>query len=144
MDPRAAKKWLRTAERTMEDVFRDHGIRTEPAPGLGVGTGYKLVNSMFVIGDNGEPFCRVMKHCQLTISELKYLTRVRDRKDFTLKIKTKGPDDLASCLRYLCTWGPHIEKLSKMEPQEAGSDENWADDDLLDTTSSMGGNSTGY
>lgn len=144
MDPRAAKKYLRVSERTMEDAFLDCGIRTEPAPGLGVGTGYRLVNAMFVPQDDGEPFCRVMDHCQNTISELKYLARIRDRRNYTLKVKTKGPDDLASCLRYLCTWGPHLDKLKGMEPLEGGGGDEWAGDDLLDNTLHTGGAFTGY
>lgn len=144
IDPRAARKYLRTSEKTIEDVFLENGIRTEPAPGLGVGTGYKLVNAMFVLGDDGSPFCQVMKHCENTISELKYLTRVRDRQSFTLKVKTKGPDDLASCLRYLCTWGPHIDKLKRMEPIESDDGREWADDGLLDSISNTGGDLTGY
>jgi hypothetical protein len=144
IDPRAARKYLRTSEKTIEDVFRECGILTEAAPGVGVGEGYKLVNAMFVLQDDGMPSCQVMEHCQQVISELKYLNWIRDKRVYSLKRKTKGPDDMVACLRYLATWGPHYDKLSNLVAQEGEQPPEWTDTDILDTNYSKGGDLTGY
>lgn len=142
IDPRAAERLSRQTQRTYREELALLGVRTETAPGLRVSKGLKMVNAWFMRTGDDIPKVQVFNTCTQTIDQCKHLIFIRDRKNFTMKIRTKGPDDFVACLRYLVTWGPNVGNLGGQDfEEEVDEEENLLTELGNETTS---GSWTGY
>ena len=131
IDPRAAERLSRQTQRTYREEFALLGIRTETAPGLKVSKGLKMVNAWFTKTGDDIPKVQVFNTCTQTIDQCRHLIFMRDRKNFTMKIKTRGPDDMVACLRYFATWGPNVGNLGE---QDFEDDMDYEENSLTDVS----------
>jgi len=143
IDPRAGERTPREQKLTVQARFAQQGLPLAKAPGISRESGYKALNELFKFqpGRNA-PQLQVMAHCEKTISELRRLQWVRDPKSTELKLKTAGPDDHASCLRYAASVGPTLLYLGA-EVTDAQMSEDY-EDDAPEPGEWVSGASTGY